>query len=270
VPAWCPDDGRGRPVRTRSRRHGRWPEPRPRRLRRADGASEGSYSPRPNNPSVLRRIQGRVRNRTCVRRPTRAADAAAAGAGREPPAVRWRAASASRSSEPGADTRPPAGSRQGASEMAYRGQVVATAGDVVVVPFMREFEQEVTAAFAPGVVRAVMAPLAWLGRGAASTFVTGRRGRAGPWRWGPPRPGARGTAGPPAPAPFPRVRPPLGRGRRGLVVRSEADGASRTTRERRRLPPPAGRQPPAPLLSCSRNHDIRARTGGTRCWSFGD
>jgi quercetin dioxygenase-like cupin family protein len=29
--------------------------------------------------------------------------------------------------------------------------------------FMREFEQEVTAAFAPGVVRAVMAPLAWLG-----------------------------------------------------------------------------------------------------------
>jgi quercetin dioxygenase-like cupin family protein len=28
--------------------------------------------------------------------------------------------------------------------------------------FMREFEQEVSAAFAPGVVRAVMAPLAWL------------------------------------------------------------------------------------------------------------
>jgi quercetin dioxygenase-like cupin family protein len=29
--------------------------------------------------------------------------------------------------------------------------------------FMREFEHEVTAPFAPGVVRAVMAPLAWLG-----------------------------------------------------------------------------------------------------------
>jgi quercetin dioxygenase-like cupin family protein len=43
--------------------------------------------------------------------------------------------------------------------------------------FMREFEQEVTAAFAPGVVRAVMAPLAWLGarRGLDARY---RRARA--------------------------------------------------------------------------------------------
>src|SRR5919107_3455914 len=47
------------PVGSKSRRQTTWPEPRPRRLRRADGASEG-YSPRPDNTSVLRRIQARV------------------------------------------------------------------------------------------------------------------------------------------------------------------------------------------------------------------
>src|SRR5215211_3673551 len=37
----------GEPVGSKSRRQTTWPEPRPRRLRRADGASEG-YSPRPD------------------------------------------------------------------------------------------------------------------------------------------------------------------------------------------------------------------------------
>jgi quercetin dioxygenase-like cupin family protein len=43
--------------------------------------------------------------------------------------------------------------------------------------FMREFEQEVRAAFAPEVVRAVMAPLAWLGerRGLADRYRVARR-----------------------------------------------------------------------------------------------
>src|SRR5215213_598521 len=63
VPASAPSAAEGEPVGSKSRRQRTWPEPRPRRLRRADGASEG-YSPRPDSLSVRAAIQGGVSART--------------------------------------------------------------------------------------------------------------------------------------------------------------------------------------------------------------
>src|SRR4029450_13538755 len=63
VPANAPSAAEGEPVGSKSRRQRTWPEPRPRRLRRADGASEG-YSPRPDSISVRAAIQGGVSART--------------------------------------------------------------------------------------------------------------------------------------------------------------------------------------------------------------
>lgn len=84
--------------------------------------------------------------------------------------------------------------------------------------FMREFEQEVTAAFAPGVVRAVMAPLAWLGarRGLGERYRQARTYRPLPvGAAGTRRPGDGRTSGTrPAPTRPSPARPREVRARR--------------------------------------------------------
>ncbi|HZD01796.1 MAG TPA: hypothetical protein VFA46_16865 [Actinomycetes bacterium] len=78
--------------------------------------------------------------------------------------------------------------------------------------FMREFEQEVRAPVAPGLVRAVMTPLAWLG---AHRGLDQRHQALSGLAAGRPTPRIPALAGSPALVPAPRAHRPLALGTRG-------------------------------------------------------